>query len=103
MSWSPAQPVKPYTPILGDCFVTCSPPYELLHVDDIPPREHRTVYACVQVLYGAVAALADAALHPPLERHQDLVLRYAQLHHVVHHEFVHDRRTADSGDRVLGV
>src|SRR3989339_932351 len=103
MSWSPAQPVKPYTPILGDDFVTDTPPYELLHVEHVPVGEHRPVYACVQVLYRAVSALADAALHPPLKRHQYLVLRYPELHQVLHDELVHDRRSAHGRVCVLRV
>jgi hypothetical protein len=50
----------------------------------------------------AAAALADAALHPILQRGVDLVRREAQLREHGHGELDHDRRAADDGDGVLG-
>src|SRR4030042_353104 len=90
-------------PTLGDCFVTYTPPYDLLHVENVPVREHRAVDTSIQIFYSAVPALADTAFHAPLERHQDLVLGYAQLDHVRHHEPVHRGRAAHDPEGVLAV
>src|SRR4030065_165457 len=90
-------------PTLGDCLVTYTPPYDLLHVEDVPVRKHRAVDTSVQIFYSAVPALADTALHAPLERHEDLVLGYAQLDQMGRHEPVHRGRTADHSEGVLAV
>ena len=57
--------------------------------------EHRPVHADADIVDLAVAALPDPALHPPLQRHEDVLIGDAELGELHDDELVHDGRPHD--------
>jgi len=72
------------------------------HGLDLFGGKDRTVLADVDIAHVAAAALAQAALHPVLQRGVDLIVGEAELLQHRQGELDHDRRAADKGDGVFG-
>src|SRR6266571_989386 len=72
------------------------------HRLDLLGGKDRAILADVDVADVAAAALAQAALHPVLQRRVDLFVRKAELFQHRQGELDHDRRPADQGDGVFG-
>ena len=65
-------------------------------------RENRAVLADVFFPHVAAAAFADPALHPRLQRGDDVLLRKTELEEDRQREPDHDRGAADHRHRVFG-